>query len=119
MNPDAYIPLYGNDFNAAIRGHPSCVGIGYWRALWHYWHHAHCAGIKNDDGFMQRVCELNDAEWLLAQGVIFGDFFQLGEDGLWHQGRAAEEWAKSVEKYKAVKKRANDGANARWGRKRR
>jgi uncharacterized protein YdaU (DUF1376 family) len=114
VNPDSYIPLYGNDFMAAVRGYPACVGMGYLRAIWHYWHHTHCAGIKNDDAYLQRTCELNDHEWEIAGPVIFGEFFQLGEDGLWHQGRAASEWAKSQEKCD----RASAGAMARWKKKR-
>jgi uncharacterized protein YdaU (DUF1376 family) len=117
VNPDSYIPLYGNEFLAAVRGHPSCVAIGYLRALWYYWHHSHCSGIKNEDGFMRRICELGNDEWEVAQTVIFGDFFQLGEDGLWHQGRASAEWEKSVENYNMAKNRAIAGAKARWNGK--
>ena len=41
--PSAYLPLYGNDFFEAIAGYPDAVGMGYLRALWHYWNHQRCA----------------------------------------------------------------------------
>ena len=35
--PSAYLPFYGNDFFEAIAGYSDAVGMGYLRAIWHYW----------------------------------------------------------------------------------
>ena len=53
--PSAYLPLYGNDFFEAIAGYPDAVGMGYLRALWHYWNHTGCDGLPDDDEYLRRV----------------------------------------------------------------
>ncbi len=54
--PSAYLPFYGNDFFEAIAGYSDAVGMGYLRALWHYWNHTGCDGLPDDDEYLRRVC---------------------------------------------------------------
>lgn len=114
MNPDAYMPFYGNDFFQAIEGHSDSIGIAYQRCIWYYWHQTHCEGLKNDSEFLRRLCRCERPDWELMESVIFDNekFFTLGEDGMWHQKRASQEWQKSVEKYL----RSIKGAKARWNK---
>lgn len=103
MSPDAFIPLYYRDFFEAVRGHPDFVGMGYLKAICHYWGHAHCKGLKNESEFLRRVCEVDRDNWELARSVIFDNdnFFTIGEDGLWHQKRAAVLWKEAKAAYDA------------------
>ncbi len=118
-NPDSFIPLYGDEFFQAIKGHPDTVGIGYLRAIWHYWSHNHCKGLRNDSEVLRRICEIDKSEWESAQAIIFDNdhFFAIGEDGLWHQKRASILWNASKEIYdKNVKRTAGARASTkkRW-----
>src|ERR1017187_7546239 len=97
MNPDAYMPFYGDDFFRAIKGHPASISLGYLKAIWHYWSHEHGKGLRDDSEYLRSVCELSKDEWESAQEIIFDNdhFFALGEDGKWHQKRAASECEKA------------------------
>jgi len=121
MNPDSFMPLYGDEFFAAIEGLPENIGMGYLRAIWHYWGHTHATGLRDDPEFLRRLCRIERHDWEEARAVIFDNdkFFTLGEDGKWHQSRAASEWKKSKDAYDLKLKRATDGAKARWRKVRR
>ena len=54
--PTSYLPLFGNDFFEAIAGYSDTVGLGYLRALWHYWSHTTCEGLPDDDEYLRRIC---------------------------------------------------------------
>ena len=90
--PSAYFPLYGNDFFEAIAGYPDAVGLGYLRALWHYWNHTGCDGLPDDDEYLRRVCKCEVAAWVRTKGIIFDNryCFKL-ENGRWHQARCRKE----------------------------
>ena len=98
--PSAYLPFYGNDFFEAIAGHSDAVGMGYLRALWHYWSHTGCAGLPDDDEYLRRVCGCERTEWAPTRPIIFDDryLFRL-ENGLWHQPRCRKVWLEAVELY--------------------
>lgn len=53
-----------------------------------------------------------ESEWPEVFEIIFqsGEFFQLGEDGLWHQKRASIEWQKA----KTIMDRNSKGGKNRW-----
>ena len=120
MNPDSFIPFYGNDFNQAIEGQPDSIAIGYWRAIWHFWHHNHCSGLKDDDEFLRRLCRIDKGEWEQAKEFIFDNEkqFTLNENGLWVQTRAVKEWIKSKDKLEKLSSRGLKGASIRWGKRR-
>ena len=103
MRPDSFMPFYWADFWEAVEGLPSDTIVGYQRALSHYWGHAHCKGLRDNDEFLRRLCRIDKLEWSEAKRVIFDNakFFTMGEDGLWHQKRASQEWEKSLALYQA------------------
>ncbi len=115
MNPDAYMPLYGNDIFAAIEGHDDTTGMGYFRAIWHYWHVCHTSGLPNDDTYLRKVCRIEPDDWLIKKPVIFGKWFKLDSVGLWQNKRSQEEWKKSCKRYNANLMRGKLGSEARWG----
>jgi Protein of unknown function (DUF1376) len=116
LKPDAYIPLYPRDFFDAIEGYSDAVGLGYLRAICHYWTHTHCKGLLNDSEYLRKICRIDMSGWVAAMGIIFDNnhFFTLGEDGLWHQSRASSEWEKSSEAYRNKTSRAKAGAAKKW-----
>jgi uncharacterized protein YdaU (DUF1376 family) len=118
MKPDAYMPFYGGDFLSATSGMSDACFRCYLRAIWHYWHHSHCEGLKNDSEELRRICCADRENWDEVYEQIFNDeFFYLGEDDKWHQKRAYEEWQKSSEQYQKVLDRAKAGASARWSKR--
>lgn len=112
--PSAYLPLYGNDFFEAIAGYPDAVGMGYLRALWHYWNHTGCEGLPDDDEYLRRVCVCDHSEWARTKGIIFDNRYHFRlEDGLWHQPRCREEWRSSCELYAKKVKQTEAATRAR------
>ena len=93
MKPPTYLPLYGHDFFEAIAGYTDGVGLGYLRALWHYWNHTGCTGLLDEDEYLRRVCKCEVAAWARTKGIIFDNhyYFKL-EQGRWHQARCRQEW---------------------------
>ena len=113
--PSAYLPLYGNDFFEAIAGYSDAVGMGYLRAIWHYWNHTGCAGLPDDDEYLQRVCGCKEVEWARTKGIIFDNRYHFRlEDGLWQQARCREEWRKSQEIFAQRSKLGTAAAKKRW-----
>ena len=94
--PTAYLPLYGNDFFEAISGYPDAVGMGYLRAIWHYWNHTGCEGLPDDDDYLRRICCCDPGQWEEVRAVLFDNryHFRLIE-GAWHQPRCRAEFDKS------------------------
>ena len=114
MNLDAYMPFYGRDFYAAVEGHSEAVEMGYMRAIWHYWAHTHCEGLKDDDAFLRRLTRCPANQWKETKRVIFGEFF-FERDGLWHQKRAKEEYDKIKARAEARQAGGRATAQKRWG----
>ncbi len=114
MHPSAYMPLYGNDFFSAVEGRTASVAVAYLRALWHYWHHYHCAGLPPDSDYLRRVCHADKDDWPSVEPVVFGKLFFQDTHGLWQQKRAQHEYAKALASY--TKRLANSEAlsSARW-----
>lgn len=104
--PSAYLPFYGNDFFFAVAGYSDTVLAAYLRALWQYWHHTGCEGLQDDDVYLRRVCVPDGLNWPETKGILFDNryFFRL-EDGLWHQPRCRELWAKALLAYEKQVKR--------------
>jgi len=115
MQPDSYMPLYGDDFFQAVKAHGERVGWPYLKAIWHYWKHTHCKGLKNDSELLRRICEVEKSEWPELYEIIFDNekFFTLDADGLWHQKRAALQWQTSVHKYEGRLKQTQAATKAR------
>jgi uncharacterized protein YdaU (DUF1376 family) len=113
--PSAYFPFYGNDFFEAVAGYADAVGLGYLRALWHYWNHMSCEGLPDDDEYLRRVCGGERADWPRTKGIIFDNryLFRL-EEGVWHQPRCREEWRKSQEIFAQRSKLGSAAAKKRW-----
>ena len=103
MNPDSFIPFYGNDFLQAVEGQPDYIAMGYFRVIWHFWNHNHCRGLRDDQDFLRRLARVERDAWPEAMSFIFDNEkqFTLGEDGLWYQSRAVTEWNKSLDSYRA------------------
>ena len=91
MKADAYMPYFGGDFEGAMKGYCRAVKWSYLAALWHYWHHTHCAGLADEDESLRLICECPETEWMRTKGVIFcgQPFFHL-ESGKWHQDHNRE-----------------------------
>lgn len=115
MSLNAYMPFYGDDFFTAIRGYSSTIQIAYLRAIWHYWSHTHCQGLKNDSQFLRCICEVDSTEWGEVEGVVFDNdiFFCLGEDGKWHQKKASDIYQDSIKSYEAKVKAGKKGGIAK------
>ena len=112
MKPTAYMPVYGYELNGALRGYKKNVKWSYWLALWFYWSHNHCAGLRNDDDYLRDICECDHEEWDFVRPVVFDNekFFTLDQDGLWQQIRAQKEWMKSQSKLESY----SNGGKTRW-----
>lgn len=94
MNPDAYMPYYGNDFEAACKSFRPETKWAYLCAIWHYWHHTHCSGLTTDSDGLRRICEVSEGDWDRIRPQIFTPpFFDL-EGGLWHQKKCREIYKK-------------------------
>lgn len=113
--PTAYFPFYGNDFFEAVAGYSDAVGMGYLRALWHYWSHTSCEGLPDDDDYLRRICGSNADAWESTRRIIFDNryHFRLA-DGVWHQPRCRQEYEKSLEIFDKRSKQAANAAKKRW-----
>jgi uncharacterized protein YdaU (DUF1376 family) len=113
--PSAYLPFYGNDFFEAIAGHPDGMGMGYLRALWHYWSHTSCEGLPDDDEYLRRVCCCDRPDWASTKEIIFDNRYHFRlENGLWHQGRCRAEFQKSKDLYSSRSESGKRGMAKRW-----
>ena len=113
--PSAYLPLYGNDFFEAIAGYPPAVGLGYLRALWHYWNHTSCEGLPDDDEYLRRICCCDPCDWSHMKGLLFDNRYHFRLlDGVWHQPRCQQEWQKSIQIFEQRSKLGRAAARKRW-----
>ncbi len=113
--PTAYLPFYGNDVFEAITGYPAEVGLGYLRALWHYWHHTSCQGLPDDDDYLRRICHCDSGDWPGVRAIIFDNRYHFKlEEGLWHQGRCRVEFQKSQAIYAKRSEAGRRGMARRW-----
>lgn len=117
MKPDAYMPFYWMEFWHAVEGLSDQSIVAYQRVLSNYWHQNHCAGLRDDDEFLRRICRCDRDDWKSIRETIFDNdrFMTQDADGLWHQKRAHEEWIAASKKYQTAMARAHAGAVARWG----
>jgi uncharacterized protein YdaU (DUF1376 family) len=118
MKPDIYMPFYWFDFWQAVKGWPYPAIVGYQKALTHYWFHENCDGLKNDSGFLRKICELDKEEWTECMELIFDNrkFFVLDKrTKLWKQKRADEEWAKAIKTFERKSYGGKYTAAKRWG----
>ena len=112
--PTSYLPLFGNDFFEAIAGYSATVGLGYLRALWHYWNHTACEGLPDDDDYLRRVCCVETSDWARAKGIIFDNRYHFRlEEGLWHQPRCQKVWQEAVELYEKKIRQTEAATRAR------
>jgi uncharacterized protein YdaU (DUF1376 family) len=115
--PSAYLPLYGRDFFEAIAGCSDAVGMGYLRAIWHYWSHTGCEGLPDDDEYLRRVCGCERTEWASTKAIIFDDRYHFRlENGAWQQLRCRREWEKSKEVFDQRSAAGRAAALKRWGK---
>lgn len=114
------MPFYGNDFFQAVKGQPDIVAFGYLKAIWYYWNHEHCKGLRDDSEFLRKVCEIESEYWETCCPLIFDNnrFFTLDADGMWHQHRAEEEWKVRSKNYERTVANAVKGGHARWKKSR-
>jgi uncharacterized protein YdaU (DUF1376 family) len=113
--PSAYFPFYGNDFFEAIAGYPEAIGLGYLRALWHYWNHTSCDGLPDDDEYLRRICACDLSDWVRTKGIIFDNRYNFRlENGLWQQGRCKAEFQKSKDIYAARAEAGKRAMARRW-----
>lgn len=109
------MPFYGDDFFSAMVGKSNEVIVAYMRAIWHYWRHRQCRGLRDDDESLRQICMVFDsAKWPAIKAVVFGELFEMDEDGLWHQKRAQEEYTKSKARYDALVDYGKRGGHASW-----
>ena len=94
------MPYYGSDFEGAMKGYTPITKWSYLCALWHYWHHTHCAGLPDDDTYLMTICECQIADWSRVKAAIFcGKPFFYQDGGKWHQTKAAQTWEDAVKSY--------------------
>lgn len=119
LKPDQFIPFHGDEFFTAVEGFEPIVSLGYLRAIWYYWSHTHCAGLKDDQNFLRRICRIEQSDWEEVMCVIFDNdqFFKLDNSGLWRQKRADELWKKAEHEYNRNRLAGLAGAKARWSHK--
>jgi len=119
MNPDAFIPFYGDEFFQAVKGQPDHIALGYMKCIWHHWSHMHCRGLRDDQEFLRKICEIDREQWPDSMAVIFDNdkFFTLGEDGMWYQKRACELWREAKANYDRKVNQTAAASAARWGKK--
>lgn len=112
MRPDQYMRWNWNEFWPAVEGLADHVIIGYQRALSYYYQHNHCHGLKNDDEFLRKLCRIDKDQWPDARDLIFDNdkFFLLGQDDLWHQKRASDDYKQAEKDYKNAVNRGK----SRW-----
>ena len=116
MKPDTYMPFYGNEFFQAVEGQDELVIVSYMRVIWHYWHHAHCAGLEDNKELLRRLCRVDRDDWERVCAVVFDNdkFFTMDEIGIWRQKRADELWQQQQKNYNFNVERARLGAKVRW-----
>ena len=112
----AYLPLYGNDFFESIAGYPDAVGMGYLRALWHYWNHTSCEGLPDDDEYLRRVCGADASDWERTRSILFDNRYHFRlVDGVWQQPRCREEWRLAMLLYEKKLRQTEAASKARTG----
>lgn len=109
------MPLFGKEYQVAMRGQPCCVRAAYMDALIYYWFHTKTSGLKNDAEFLRRICDVDNNEWMIVVKVLFNnnEFFTLDENGDWQQKRAQELWVEMSAKMQLRKKQTEAATNAR------
>jgi uncharacterized protein YdaU (DUF1376 family) len=113
--PTTYFPFFGNDFFEAIAGYSDGVGLGYLRALWHYWNHTACEGLPDDEEYLRRICACDRADWERTRGILFDNRYHFKlENGLWHQERCRAEFRRSQEICAQRSKLGAAAARRRW-----
>lgn len=115
MNPDAFMPFYGNQFFTATKGLNAEICWAYLKACWYYWSHNHCKGLQDDSEFLRGICEIDSTRWNAYYPIIFDnqEFFCLGEDGRWHQKRTFELRQEAVTNYNKACARTRAATEAR------
>jgi uncharacterized protein YdaU (DUF1376 family) len=115
-SPSAFMCFYWAEFFAAVEGHGEIVLSAYVRALGHYWQVNHCAGLIDDQEFLQGLCRVPDDKWERVGAIVFGGFFKK-RDGLWRQKRADKEWAKANHIFESRRAGGVAASAKRWGPK--
>jgi uncharacterized protein YdaU (DUF1376 family) len=106
--PDAWMPLFGADWDADTR-HLDCEQDGaYGRLVRYYWR---AGPLPDDDAQLARIVGMPLARWRRLRPVIAA-FFSM-RDGQWRHKRIDREWAKAVEKRRRYIERAAAGGRAK------
>lgn len=119
-NLEAFMPFYGDDYFTAVAGWPEKAAQSYLRAIWHYWKHEQCKGLRNEDEYLRRVCQCDKDDWEEVRGYVFDNdkAFTLDadpdRDSQWQQGRAQREYDASKAKYESAVRRGKMGGPAKW-----
>lgn len=120
--PDSYMPMDWAEFWQAVEGQSDLLIVAYLRALSYYWHHTHCAGLRNDSEFLRKICRADKLNWDDLCGILFNgsEYFNLDvESNMWHQKRAQLAWLKVNETYEKRVKQTEAAMAARWPNKKR
>lgn len=106
--PDAWMPLYGADWDADTR-HLDCEQDGaYGRLVRYYWR---SGPLPNDDAQLARIVGMSLARWRKIRPVIAA-FFQVSEDR-WNHKRVDKELVIWGEKRRRAIERASAGGRAK------
>lgn len=117
MKIDHYMPFFGKDFFGAMEGFREIVVSSYIRALWHYWQHTHCRGLRDDSDYLRVICHCDDLQWEYVYPILFGDggeLFYRDRSGLWQQDRARTEYLMREHIYEARSAGGKAAAGKRW-----
>jgi uncharacterized protein YdaU (DUF1376 family) len=110
---DIWMPLFIGDY-LADTAHLDAERSGcYLHWLMHYWRKGPLPASIPSLIQIGRLCSEHASS--IAQALL-DEFFHLGPDGRYHQGRIEEELRLAGEKKLKAREKASKAANSRWGR---
>lgn len=109
MKCDSWFPCYPSDLiSDTTRLRPHDFGA-YWRLLCDYYQNG---PLPDDDEDLRRISGVDPQDWARTKGKIML-FFQLSEDGKWHQKRADEVISQRIERLKTLQDVSAKGVKKR------
>ena len=113
-SPTIYMPLYFDEFFAEVSNQPDFVVTAFLRAVAKYWRDTGCAGLPDNDGQLELLCEALADHWPRIKKFVFDDCFHFKLiDGQWHHEKTKKHWDVSVTKHEANKAKTAAATEAR------
>ena len=106
---DIWMPLYIGDYLADTSHLDTLEHGAYLLLLMHYWRKG---PLENNPKALLSITKLHGPEASSLLQALLDGFFQLSEDGKWHQERADKERARSLQIQQIYHDRAIRGGEA-------